>query len=103
MGSHIRERGGKYELSNRHLAELSERLRAIREDLYGEYGCQFLADALKIPLQTWLNYESGVVMPAEIVLQLIVMASVNPYWLLTGQGEMYDQSSEDQMQGTSVL
>ena len=72
-------------------------------DLYGEYGCQFLADALEIPLQTWLNYESGVVMPADIVLQLLVLRSVNPYWLLTGQGKMYDQRSEDQMQGTSVL
>jgi hypothetical protein len=90
-------------LSNRHRAELSERLREIRTDLYGEYGSQFLADALEIPLETWLNYESGVVMPAEIVLQLIAIASVNPYWLLTGQGEMYYQRSEDQMQGTSVL
>jgi hypothetical protein len=90
-------------LSNRHRAGLAQRLREIREDLYGEYGSQFLADALEIPLQTWLNYESGVVMPADIVLQLLVTARVNPYWLLTGQGEMYAQRSEDQMQGTSVL
>ena len=90
-------------MSNRHRAGLAQRLREIRADLYGEYGSQFLADALEIPLQTWLNYESGVVMPAVIVLQLIVMASVNPYWLLTGQGEMYVQRIEDQMQGTSVL
>jgi hypothetical protein len=73
-------------LRNRNGAELAQRLREIREDLYGGYGSRFLADALEIPLQTWLNYESGVVMPAEIVLQLIVMASVNPHWLLTGQG-----------------
>jgi hypothetical protein len=90
-------------LSNRHRAELAQRLREVRADMYGEYGSQFLADALEIPLQTWLNYESGVGMPADIVLELIVMASVNPYWLLTGQGEMYGQRSEDQMQGTSVL
>ena len=90
-------------MSNWRRAGLAQRLREIREDLYGEYGSQFLADALEIPLQTWLNYESGVVMPAEIVLQLLVMASVNPYWLLTGQGEMYDQRSEEQRQGTGVL
>ena len=53
------EREGEYELSNRHRAGLAQRLREIREDLYGEYGSQFLADALEIPLQTWLNYESA--------------------------------------------
>jgi hypothetical protein len=97
------EREGEYELSNWRPAGLAPRLREIREDLYGEHGGQFLADALEIPLQTWLNYESGVVMPADIVLQLLVMACVNPNWLLTGQGEKYDQRSEEQRQGTRVL
>ena len=64
---------------------LAARLREIREDLYGEHGSQLLADALAIPLQTWVNYESGVVVPAYVVLQLLVMAHVNPHWLLTGQ------------------
>ena len=39
--------------------ELAGRLREIREDLYGEHGAQFLADALKVRVETWLNYESG--------------------------------------------
>ena len=67
--------------------DLAARLREIREDLCGEFGGQLLADALKLPLQTWLKYESGAVVPAKVVLQLIVMARINHDWLLTGQGE----------------
>ena len=70
---------------------LAERLREIREDVYGEHGGQELADALEVPIATWLNYESGVTAPAEIVLKLIVITGVNPVWLLTGEGETYDQ------------
>lgn len=73
----------------------AERLREIREGLYGEHGSQFLADALEIPHRTWLNYESGVVVPAQVVLQLVVLARVNPYWLLTGQAEKYDRRSRE--------
>jgi hypothetical protein len=69
---------------------LAERVREIREDMYGRQGVQLLADALEIPPQTWLNYEAGVIMPADVVLKLIVTMRINPNWLLTGQGEMYD-------------
>jgi hypothetical protein len=71
--------------------DLAERLREVRDDMYGEHGGQFLADALGIPLETWLNYESGVVVPAYPVLQLIEVTRVSPHWLLTGQGEKYDR------------
>ena len=50
-----------------------------------------MADALEIPLGTWLNYESGIAVPAEIVLQLQVLTSVSARWLLTGEGEKYDR------------
>ncbi len=69
---------------------LAERLREVRKDLYGEPGVQFLADALEIPPQTWLNYEAAVTMPADVVLKLIVTVRVNPNCLLTGHGEKYD-------------
>ena len=68
---------------------VAERLREIREDLYGEHG----ASSWPMPgdpVQTWLNYESGVMTPADVVLPLIVIARVNPHWLLTGQGEKHD-------------
>jgi hypothetical protein len=83
------------ELKHLQRAELGERLREVREDLYGQDGSQFLADALGIPTLTWLNYESGVSVPAEIVLRLQVFASVNAGWLLTGDGEKYDDDTED--------
>jgi hypothetical protein len=69
--------------------DLAERLREVREDMYGQHGAQFLADALNLPLQTWLNYESGVTIPAYVVLQLIELLRVDPHWLLTGRGEKY--------------
>ena len=46
-------------MNHRHQTVLAERLREIREDLSVEDGTQLFADALEIPLQTWLNYESG--------------------------------------------
>ncbi len=70
--------------------ELAARLREIREDLYGEHGAQFLADALDVRVETWRNYEIGVTVPAYVVLKLIDIARVNPHWLLTGQGDPHD-------------
>ena len=71
-------------------ADLACRIREVREDLYGEYGAQFLADALDLPLRTWANYERGVVIPAVVILKLIEATRVNPCWLLTGRGPKYD-------------
>jgi hypothetical protein len=71
-------------------AGLALRVREVREDLYGEYGAQFLADALGLPLRTWANYERGVVIPAEVILKLIETTRVSPCWLLTGRGPKYD-------------
>ena len=33
-----------------------------------------------------MNYERGVVIPADVVLELIETAGVSPRWLLTGRG-----------------
>jgi DNA-binding transcriptional regulator YiaG len=79
-----------YDSNRRKPPELADRLREIREDLCGEHGAQFLADALKVRVETWLNYESGVTAPAHVVLKLIDIARVNPHWLLTGQGDPHD-------------
>lgn len=70
-------------------ADLAMRLREVREDLYGEYGAQFLADALGLPLGTWTNYERGVTVPAEVILKLIDATGVSAPWLLTGRGTKY--------------
>jgi len=78
-------------VKNLRLTEIAVRLREIRSDWYGEQGAQFFADGLGIPLRTWLNYESGIVVPGEIVLKIIDMTHVNPRWLLTGQGAKFDR------------
>lgn len=69
--------------------DMAERLREIREDLYGAHGAQFMADRLNIPLKTWLHFESGVVVSGQTILKLIVETNVNPRWLLSGQGPKY--------------
>ncbi len=80
----------RYDSHRQNQPELAERLREIREYLCGEHGAQFLADALKVRVETWLNYESGVTTPAHVVLKLIDIGRVNPHWLLTGQGDPHD-------------
>lgn len=70
-------------------ADLAHRVREVREDLYGEHGAQFLADALGLPVRTWANYERGVTIPAVCILKLIDETGVSPRWLLTGLGPKY--------------
>ena len=67
-----------YDLDRRKQPELAGRLREIREDLCGEHGSQFLADALKVRLETWLNYQWGVTAQAHVVLRLIDVAGSIP-------------------------
>jgi hypothetical protein len=69
--------------------DLAERLRAVREDFYGEHGAQFLADDLGLPLKTWVNYERRVAVPGVTLLKFIVLTGANPHWLLTGRGRKY--------------
>jgi hypothetical protein len=70
--------------------DLAHRVREVREDFYGAHGAQFLADGLDLPLRTWMNYERGVVIPAEVILKLIATTGISPCWLLTGRGSKYD-------------
>jgi hypothetical protein len=66
---------------------ISRRVREIRQDIFGENGIEALARTLKIPVKTWMNYEQGVMMPAQILLQFLSVVGVDPTWLLTGEGE----------------
>jgi hypothetical protein len=68
---------------------LAERLRTLRAELYGERGGPELARRLGLPIRTWYNYESGVTVPAEVVLKIIELTSVEPIWLLHGQGPKF--------------
>src|SRR6188474_1420843 len=68
---------------------LAERLRQLRAELFGDRGGPGLARRLGIPIRTWYNYEAGVTVPAEVVLKIIELTSVEPMWLLHGKGPKF--------------
>lgn len=68
---------------------LSERLACLRLELFGERGGPEMARRLGIPVRTWYNYEGGVTVPAEVVLKIIELTSVEPSWLLHGKGPRF--------------
>jgi hypothetical protein len=68
---------------------LAERLSRLRAELFGERGGPELARRLGIPVRTWYNYEAGVTVPAEVVLKIIELTSVEPMWLLHGKGPKF--------------
>ena len=78
-------------------AQISGRLREVRQELFGEHGGPELARRLNIPARTWYNYETGVTVPAEVLLAFIDQTGTNPLWLLSGQGSKSRRGSEDQV------
>lgn len=76
-------------------ALISSRLREVRQDLFGEHGGPELARRLNLPARTWYNYETGVTVPAEVLLNFIEQTGTNPIWLLSGEGPKYRRSLED--------
>lgn len=70
---------------------LAQRVRQLRVECFGEDGAAAMANALRLPTRTWLNYEAGVTIPALIILRLIEACATNPRWLLTGQGPRFIQ------------
>jgi hypothetical protein len=72
-------------------------LREIRQDIFGEHGGPELARRLGLPARTWYNYETGVTVPAEVLLEFIEQTGANPMWLLSGEGSRYRHSHEDRV------
>ncbi|WP_165226941.1 helix-turn-helix domain-containing protein [Aquisphaera insulae] len=70
-------------------ASLSRRLREIRQEIFGEHGGPELARRLGLPARTWYNYETGVTVPAEVLLSFIEQTGVNPMYLISGEGPRY--------------
>jgi len=68
---------------------LAERLAALRSELYGDRGGPEMARRLGIPVRTWYNYEGGVTVPAEVILKIIELTSVEAGWLLHGEGAKF--------------
>jgi hypothetical protein len=61
-----------------------------------------MARRLEIPVRTWYNYEGGVTVPAEVVLRIIELTSVEPVWLLHGKGPRFRQQSRTDQRDLSV-
>ncbi|WP_152051116.1 helix-turn-helix domain-containing protein [Tautonia marina] len=76
---------------------ISHRLKEVRQELFGEHGGPELARRLNLPARTWYNYETGVTVPAEVLLAFIDQTGVNPVWLLSGEGPRYRRGLEDQV------
>src|SRR6516225_6368588 len=70
---------------------LAERLASLRSELFGERGGPEMARRLGIPVRTWYNYEAGVTVPAEVILKIIELTSIEPSWLLHGKGPKFRQ------------
>ena len=68
---------------------LASRVREIRVEKFGDDGVTAMAGFMEIPARTWKHYESGVTIPACILLKFIEVTGVAPHWLSTGEGERY--------------
>jgi hypothetical protein len=58
-----------------------------------------MARRLGIPVRTWYNYEGGVTVPAEVVLRIIELTSVEPMWLLHGRGPKFRDARAERRDG----
>ena len=75
-------------------AQISSRLREVRQELFGEHGGPELARRLNLPARTWYNYETGVTVPGEVLLAFMEQTGTNPIWLLNGEGSKYRRGLE---------
>jgi hypothetical protein len=78
-------------------ASLSRRLREIRQELFGDHGGPELARRLNLPVRTWYNYETGVTVPAEVLLAFIEQTGVNPTYLIAGEGPRYRRPNDERL------
>jgi hypothetical protein len=68
---------------------LASRLREVRIDFCGERGGPEFARRLGVPSESWHDYETGIAVPAKVVLSVIQHTLVHPVWLFQGEGEKY--------------
>jgi len=81
--------------SNGDCSSLSERVRAIRRDLFGDDGDAMLAKLLRIPKRRMAQMELCGPIPGHVILAFIEVTGANPSWLLSGQGERYMRLADD--------
>jgi hypothetical protein len=81
--------------SNGECSTLSQRVRAIRRDLFGDDGGALLANLLRIPTRRVAQMEIRGPIPGHIILAFIEVTGANPSWLLSGEGERYTRVAAD--------
>src|SRR5690348_12776414 len=70
-------------------SQVTDRVKQVRIELFGVDGGPLVARSLGIPWRTWAHYEAGMTMPATVMLKFIQLTSVEPGWLLNGNGPKY--------------
>lgn len=83
-------------------AAIAGRLRLSRSEIFGEHGGHELAGRLGLPFRTWLNYENGVTIPGEILLQFLDITGTEPRWLLHGEGPRFRAMTLDPLSDARV-
>jgi hypothetical protein len=58
-----------------------------------------MARRLGIPVRTWYNYEGGVTVPAEVILKIIELTSIEAGWLLHGEEPKFRHVGPDRQMG----
>lgn len=73
---------------------IAERIREVREEVFGAHGGPTVARRLGLPVRTWYNYETGVAVPSEVLQDFAELTGANLRWLLTGEGPRYQEGRE---------
>ena len=79
----------KSEKSRRHLASPSERLRWVRENIFGRRSKTAFARKLGMTLMQYDYYERRAALPLESLPRVMELTRVHPKWLYTGAGEPF--------------
>ena len=79
----------KSEKSRRHLATPSERLRWVRENIFGGRSKTAFARKLGMTLMQYDYYERRAALPLESLPRVMELTRVHPKWLYTGAGEPF--------------
>lgn len=74
--------------------ELAQRLKQIRLELFGQRGGPELARRLNLPTRTWYNYEKGVTIPGEILLDFLLLTQVSLQRFLNGSDDKSEVESQ---------
>ncbi|MBX3442513.1 MAG: LexA family transcriptional regulator [Planctomyces sp.] len=69
------------------MSAICERLKDLRERLYGVRGRSAFARDLQVPVSTYSQYEQDRIPPADVLHRAASLARVRLEWLITGDGE----------------